>query len=75
MRGGRSVWTGWPRWTWTSIATRHQPLLALEPMARTVLATIARRLRMEGRLGGVEGLDGVGGAPCERPPLASVDVA
>jgi len=48
---------------------RHQPLSALAPMARTVLATIARRLELEGRLAGVEG------APVERPPLASVTMA
>jgi glucosyl-3-phosphoglycerate synthase len=48
---------------------RHQPLSALTPMAATVLATIARRLEHEGRL------RGVGGAPVERPPLASVRVA
>ena len=48
---------------------RHQPLSALTPMARTVLATLAGRLEHEGRLqGGV-------GAPPERPPLASVTVA
>jgi glucosyl-3-phosphoglycerate synthase len=45
---------------------RHQPLSALTPMARTVLATIAGRLAGEGRLEGVEG------APVERPPLADV---
>ena len=50
---------------------RHQPLTALEPMARTVLATIARRTEQEGRLDGVL-LDD---APVERPPLASVPVA
>jgi glucosyl-3-phosphoglycerate synthase len=48
---------------------RHQPLAALTPMAATVLATIARRLEWEGRL------QAVGGAPVERPPLASVQVA
>jgi glucosyl-3-phosphoglycerate synthase len=48
---------------------RHQPLSALSGMALTVLATIARRLEQDGRLGGVEG------APVERPPLASLDVA
>ena len=47
---------------------RHQPLSALEPMAATVLATIARRLELEGRL------DGVQGAPLERPPMASICV-
>jgi glucosyl-3-phosphoglycerate synthase len=50
---------------------RHQPLLALEPMAKTVLATIARRLQLDGRL---DGLDGVDGAPLERPPMASIGV-
>ncbi len=45
---------------------RHQPLAALEPMARTVLATIAARLEREGRLAGADG------GPVERPPLASV---
>ncbi|HLH14379.1 MAG TPA: glucosyl-3-phosphoglycerate synthase [Solirubrobacteraceae bacterium] len=51
---------------------RHQPLSALSPMALTVLATVARRLEREGRLAA-----GVaeGEAPCERPPLASVDAA
>jgi glucosyl-3-phosphoglycerate synthase len=48
---------------------RHQSLAALTPMAATVLATIASRLEREGRLAGV------GGAPLERPPLASVRVA
>ncbi len=55
---------------------RHQPLSALEPMARTVLATIARRLEQEGRLLGVDGIvAGLESAPAERPPLASVTVA
>lgn len=45
---------------------RHQSLAALTPMARTVLATIARRLEREGRLSGVD----LGEAPRERPPLA-----
>jgi glucosyl-3-phosphoglycerate synthase len=48
---------------------RHQPLSALAPMAKTVLATIARRLQLEGRLSGVDG------APVERPPMASIGVA
>jgi glucosyl-3-phosphoglycerate synthase len=53
---------------------RHQPLSALEPMAQTVLATIASRLEREGRLVDVDG--GVlAFAPVERPPLASVTVA
>jgi glucosyl-3-phosphoglycerate synthase len=60
---------------------RHQPLLALTPMAYTVLATIARRLEREGRL---HALDGEGLAPSgrqgrestpERPPWATVGVA
>jgi glucosyl-3-phosphoglycerate synthase len=50
---------------------RHQPLSALAPMARTVLATIACRLEAEGRLRG----DGSAHAPLERPPFASVRVA
>lgn len=50
---------------------RHQPLSALEPMAATVLATIARRLEQEGRLTG----PALAGAPVERPPLAGVPVA
>jgi glucosyl-3-phosphoglycerate synthase len=64
----------------------HQPLRALTPMAYAVLATIARRLEREGRLGGVAGgaaiAPGAGGspaasgseAPAERPPMASVRV-
>jgi glucosyl-3-phosphoglycerate synthase len=47
----------------------HQSLAALSPMAATVLATIARRLEQDGRL------QAVGGAPLERPPLASLSVA
>lgn len=62
---------------------RHQPLSALEPMALTVLATVATRLQREGRLvgvgGGVAGVGGgvagVGLAPVERPPHAGVTVA
>jgi glucosyl-3-phosphoglycerate synthase len=50
---------------------RHQPLSALAPMAKTVLATIARRLQLEGRLDGVDGVDD---APVERPPMASAGV-
>jgi len=50
---------------------RHQPLAALEPMAGTVLATIARRMQQEGRLDGEQ----AEGAPLERPPLASIAVA
>jgi glucosyl-3-phosphoglycerate synthase len=46
----------------------HQPLSALAPMARTVLATIAARVQREGRLGGV----GLPEAILERPPLAGV---
>jgi glucosyl-3-phosphoglycerate synthase len=48
---------------------RHQSIEALAPMAATVLATIASRMEREGRLAPV------GGAPLERPPLASVPVA
>jgi glucosyl-3-phosphoglycerate synthase len=48
---------------------RHQPLSALEPMALTVLATIARRLEREGRLTDVEG------GPVERPALSGVSIA
>jgi glucosyl-3-phosphoglycerate synthase len=44
----------------------HKSLAELAPMARTVLATIASRLTAEGRLQGVEG------APVERPALASL---
>ncbi|MGD1056999.1 MAG: glucosyl-3-phosphoglycerate synthase [Solirubrobacteraceae bacterium] len=54
---------------------RHQPLSALEPMAQTVLATVARRLQQDGRLRDDGGLDGVDGAPLERPPLNSLAVA
>jgi glucosyl-3-phosphoglycerate synthase len=59
---------------------RHQPLSALEPMALTVLATIARRLQQDGRLLEVEGplgggSPGVESAPVERPPFAGVTVA
>ena len=43
----------------------HKPLSALEPMAATVLATIAARVAAEGRL-----RDGVDG-PVERPARAS----
>jgi glucosyl-3-phosphoglycerate synthase len=50
---------------------RHQPLSALEPMAATVLATIAKRLEQEGRLTGPP----LAGAPVERPPRAGVPVA
>jgi glucosyl-3-phosphoglycerate synthase len=48
---------------------RHQPLSVLAPMAETVLASIAARMKGEGRL------QGVGDGPLERPPLASVSVA
>ena len=60
---------------------RHQPLSALEPMALTVLATIARRLESEGRLSGLRsavartGSGSPASALLERPPLASVRVA
>jgi glucosyl-3-phosphoglycerate synthase len=49
---------------------RHQPLSALEPMARTVLATIAGRLQREGRLAGFDGEPVL-----ERPALASLGAA
>jgi len=49
---------------------RHQPLAALEPMARTVLATIARRVQADGRLAGVLLADPV----VERQPLAGLPV-
>jgi glucosyl-3-phosphoglycerate synthase len=49
---------------------RHQSLRALTPMAQTVLATIAQRLRREGRL--AEPGDGEPEPEPERPPLASV---
>jgi glucosyl-3-phosphoglycerate synthase len=47
---------------------RHQSLAALEPMARTALATIAGRARAEGRLAGLE----IPELPVERAPLARV---
>jgi glucosyl-3-phosphoglycerate synthase len=53
---------------------RHQPLAALEPMASTVLATVARRLESEGRLTDLQRSPGIIGL-LERPPLASVRVA
>jgi glucosyl-3-phosphoglycerate synthase len=58
---------------------RHQPLSALTPMARTVLATIAARLVREGRLTDAPPAAQAGGpefpgAPVERPPLADVRV-
>jgi glucosyl-3-phosphoglycerate synthase len=49
---------------------RSQQLDALTPMATTVLATLAQRLRREGRL-----RDDVAAAPVERPPLASLAAA
>jgi glucosyl-3-phosphoglycerate synthase len=49
----------------------HQPLAALTPMARTVLATIARRVEREGRLTGVQVVELV----LERPPHAGLDEA
>jgi glucosyl-3-phosphoglycerate synthase len=50
---------------------RHQPLSALTAMATTVLATIAERLRCEGRLAGVA----ADAPPLERPPLARAGAA
>jgi glucosyl-3-phosphoglycerate synthase len=53
---------------------RHQPLSALAPMAQTVLATVVRRVRDEGRLVDVEGIPvELEAAPVERPPLATID--
>jgi glucosyl-3-phosphoglycerate synthase len=54
---------------------RHQPLSALQPMAQTVLATIARRMRQEGRLQNEPRPDGGDGAPLERPPPNSLVIA
>ena len=59
---------------------RHQPLSALAPMAQTVLATLVRRVRDEGRLVDIEGAagtcdTGIELAPLERPPLAGLGVA
>jgi len=56
----------------------HQSLAALAPMARTVLATLARRLEQDGRLlgsGSGGGPPPGGGAPVERPALALAEVA
>ncbi len=53
---------------------RHQPLLALTPMAETVLATIAARLQREGRLQGA-GLGAPSEPVLERPPRATLPVA
>ncbi len=54
----------------------HQPLSALAPMAQTVLATVLRRVREEGRLLDVDGAaTELDGAPLERPPLASLSMA
>lgn len=50
----------------------HQSLVALSPMARTVLATIARRLEQDGRLQGAEAPGEW--APIERPALALAGV-
>jgi glucosyl-3-phosphoglycerate synthase len=52
----------------------HQPLAALSGMARTVLATVARRLEQEGRLAGNEGATDPGG-PLERPAHATLRVS
>jgi glucosyl-3-phosphoglycerate synthase len=46
----------------------HQSLRALAPMARTVLATVARRLERDGRLSGLAADE----ALVERPPLVGV---
>ncbi len=50
----------------------HQPLSALAPMARTVLATIALRLERDGRLLSGEGFAPGEAAPVERPALRSL---
>jgi glucosyl-3-phosphoglycerate synthase len=52
----------------------HQPLAALSGMARTVLATVARRLEQEGRLAGNEGATDPEG-PLERPAHATLRVS
>ncbi len=52
----------------------HQPLSALTGMARTVLATVARRLEREGRME-PRSEEGGDGAPVERPALASLRVS
>ena len=44
----------------------HQPLDALRPMADTVLAVVAERLRREGRLSGDGAHAGDRGAPAVR---------
>lgn len=51
---------------------RHQPLSALAPMAYTVLATIAARLRAEGRLIGPELAITLDEALVERPAHATL---
>jgi glucosyl-3-phosphoglycerate synthase len=51
---------------------RHKPLAELAPMALTVLATIARRVELEGRLAPGEPDTIAAHAPLERPPLLSV---
>lgn len=69
----------WRAWGLNAIAqvdldehhNRHQPLPALVPMAETVLATIARRLKWEGRLTGSD--HDLGAAPPERPPLREAE--
>lgn len=60
---------------------RHQPLSALSAMARTVLATVARRMAQEGRLSEsrtclpgetAPAVERVAHEPVERPPLRSL---
>jgi glucosyl-3-phosphoglycerate synthase len=51
---------------------RHKPLAELAPMALTVLATIARRVELEGRLAPGEPDAIAAHAPLERPPLLSL---
>jgi glucosyl-3-phosphoglycerate synthase len=50
----------------------HKPLAELATMALTVLATIARRVELEGRLEPGEPDAIAANAPLERPPLVSV---
>ncbi len=51
---------------------RSQPLSALTPMAFAVLATIAERLRREGRLSEHDAAIARDDAPVERPSHASL---
>jgi glucosyl-3-phosphoglycerate synthase len=51
---------------------RHQSLRALEPMARTVLATALVRAQRDGRTKLSAPADALSQAPLERPPLATL---